>query len=137
LCTDATIPAVIDQEPIDAVIVGADTVLASGDVVNKTGTRSAALAAQEVRIPVFVVAATDKISPDTTPHWEEGPPAAVYDGTADIRVLNPIFDVTPAAWVAGWITEQGIWSRDEVGRQATTHGGWRAWMHASPDSASG
>lgn len=136
LCTDAAIPAVIDQEPIDAVIVGADTVLASGDVVNKTGTRSAALAAQEAGIPVLVVASTDKISPDTAPHREEGPPAAVYGGTADIRVLNPTFDVTPAAWVAGWITEQGTCSRDEVGRWAATHGGWRAWMRASPDNTS-
>ena len=28
---------------------------------------------------------------------------------ADVEVYDPAFDVTPAALIAGWVTEQGVW----------------------------
>ena len=131
LCTDAAISAVIARAAVDAVIVGADAVLASGDVVNKTGTRSAALAAQHAGIPVFVVAASDKISPEEAPHLEDDSPAALYDGEAEVQVLNPTFDVTPAALITHWITEDGAVQREDVGRCAARHARWRMWATSS------
>jgi translation initiation factor 2B subunit (eIF-2B alpha/beta/delta family) len=134
LCTDAALSTVVDREAIEAVIVGADTVLASGDVVNKTGTLSAALAAQHAGIPVFIAAASDKISPEDTPHLEDGSPSAIYTGDADVDVVNPTFDVTPAALITRWITEDGALRREDVARQAAEHGRWRTWMASSEAS---
>lgn len=128
LITDAAIAAMLADASIDAVVVGADTVLRSGDVVNKTGTRGAALAAWQESVPVFVVAATDKITPDAMLHLEEGAPTAVYEGDANVAVRNPTFDVTPAAWVARWITEDGALDQEEVRDRVGQHQQWRQWM---------
>ncbi len=128
LMTDAAIASVLAEAAIDAVLVGADTVLGSGDVVNKTGTRGAALAARQEGIPVLVAASTDKIVPEDTPCPEAGPSSAVYDGDADVAVRNPTFDITPAAWVTHWITEEGALQQGAVRDRAEERRQWRRWM---------
>ncbi|WP_121741845.1 NUDIX domain-containing protein [Natronorubrum halophilum] len=105
--TDAAVAHVLSSEEVDQVVVGADTVLADGSVVNKTGTRTLALAAAREGIPVSVVAATDKLSTREETNLESGARSDVYDGEASIDVLNPTFDVTPADCVTEFITEHG------------------------------
>ncbi|ELY41967.1 NUDIX domain-containing protein [Natronorubrum tibetense] len=105
--TDAAAVHVCSQEGIDRVVVGADTVLQDGSVVNKTGTRALALAAAHEGIPVTVVAATDKLSTREEVNLESGSRSAVYDGDASLDVVNPTFDVTPAACVSEIVTERG------------------------------
>ena len=56
LACDGAAPFLISQHLADAVVVGADRVAANGDVANKIGTYSLALAARAAGIP-FVVAA--------------------------------------------------------------------------------
>ena len=56
LACDGAAPFLISRGMADAVVVGADRVAANGDVANKIGTYSLALAAREAGIP-FVVAA--------------------------------------------------------------------------------
>lgn len=135
VCTDAAMASVLadTDPPIEVVLVGADTVLADGRVVNKTGTRSAALAAIHEDVPVYVVAARDKIATDTTPTIESGPPSAVYDGDADLTAVNPTFDVTPAAHVDGVITEDGLLSTDDIETIATDHRALRNWPDPDRD----
>ncbi|PSQ10366.1 initiation factor 2B [Halobacteriales archaeon QS_5_70_15] len=70
LHTDAAVAHVLATHQVDAVVVGADAVLADGSVVNKTGTRSAALAADREDVPLHAVCAADKISPDEEPRLE-------------------------------------------------------------------
>ncbi|UPW02193.1 NUDIX domain-containing protein [Halorussus gelatinilyticus] len=108
LHTDAATAHVLATEDVDRVVVGADAILPDGRVVNKTGTRGAALAANREGVPVHAVAASDKVRTDDAVHPEEGDPAAVYDGEADVAVLNPTFDATPADAVSGVITERGV-----------------------------
>jgi translation initiation factor 2B subunit (eIF-2B alpha/beta/delta family)/8-oxo-dGTP pyrophosphatase MutT (NUDIX family) len=138
VCTDAAMARLLATDgvdahenaatgPIDCVLVGADTVLPDGRVVNKTGTRTAAIAADRDGVPVYAVAATDKISTDATVHLESGPPEAVYDGTRAIQAANPTFDVTPAEHVAGVITERGVLSADDVGEVADELRDLAAW----------
>ncbi len=122
----ATTPAVA--------LVGADTVLADGSVVNKTGTRLLALAAARVDVPLYVVTARDKIAPEETFRTEFGDDADLYedgcrDGDQDrgFDVLNPIFDRTPADLVAGVITEDGALDTDEIGDVAAEHADFAAW----------
>jgi translation initiation factor 2B subunit (eIF-2B alpha/beta/delta family) len=114
LHTDAAIAHVLATADVDRVVVGADSVLPNGDVVNKTGTRGAALAARDEGVPVFVVAATDKVRTGDDPALEEGDPESVYDGDADLSVLNPTFDVTPGAFVSDYVTERGVLKREDI-----------------------
>ncbi len=114
VCTDAAIAHVLAGGDIDCVLVGADTVLPDGRVVNKVGTRGAAIAADHEDVPVYVVAASDKISTRTTASLESGSPSAVYDGNERIEASNPIFDVTPAGLIDVVITERGALSRADI-----------------------
>ncbi|RZV11775.1 translation initiation factor 2B subunit (eIF-2B alpha/beta/delta family) [Natrinema hispanicum] len=113
--TDAAVAHVLARNDIDQVVVGADTILPDGAVVNKTGTRALAIAAAREGIPVSVVAATDKISTREDVNLESGDRAAVYDGDAAVDVLNPTFDVTPADCVTDVSTERGALKPGAVG----------------------
>ncbi|GAB3689553.1 NUDIX domain-containing protein [Salinarchaeum chitinilyticum] len=112
--TDAAIAHRLTSAGVDAVLVGADTVLPDGSVVNKTGTRGAAIAAAREGIPVYVVGASDKVTTSGGVNLESGHPAAVYDGDAPIDVANPTFDVTPADAIAGIVTERGVLEPGDV-----------------------
>jgi translation initiation factor 2B subunit (eIF-2B alpha/beta/delta family)/8-oxo-dGTP pyrophosphatase MutT (NUDIX family) len=114
VCTDAAIAHMLAGNEVDCVLVGADTVLPDGRVVNKTGTRGTAIAADREDVPLYVAAASDKISTEPTVHPESGPPDAVYDGNAGIEAINPTFDVTPADPIDAVLTERGALSGGEV-----------------------
>ncbi len=105
---------------VDAVVVGADRVCANGDVVNKVGTLSVALAADRFDVPFVVAAPRTTIDMRTATGDEveiEGRPAdaGVYLDAAtlpaDVTVHAPAFDVTPAALVTALITDAGILER--------------------------
>ncbi|UPV76113.1 NUDIX domain-containing protein [Halorussus limi] len=127
LHTDAAISHVLATEDVDALVVGADAVLPDGRVVNKTGTRGAALAANREGVPVYAVAASDKVRTDDAVHLEDGDPEAVYDGDAGIEALNPTFDVTPASAVSEVITERGALDEQGVSAVATELRELSAW----------
>jgi S-methyl-5-thioribose-1-phosphate isomerase len=112
---------------IDMMIVGADRIAANGDVANKIGTLEKAIAAKEYGVPFYVAAPTstfDMNCPDGKhiPIEERSEDEVLYqNGIAsdgrDVRVLvcspgssafNPAFDVTPAKYITGIITEKGI-----------------------------
>jgi methylthioribose-1-phosphate isomerase len=117
---------------VDLVIVGCDRVAANGDVVNKIGTYLKALAAQAHQIAFWVACPISTIDRDTPGGMqveiEERPASeveqmhglvedqgsALYQQIVGVRVvpvgsavLNPAFDITPAALVSGLITERG------------------------------
>ncbi|WP_267642084.1 NUDIX domain-containing protein [Haloarchaeobius amylolyticus] len=114
LVTDAGVAHTMATEDVDAVVVGADTVLPDGTVVNKTGTRAAALAAAHEEIPLYVVCSTDKVSIEATVNLETGRRSAVYDGDAPLSVSNPLFDETPPHLVDSIVTERGDLDAREV-----------------------
>ncbi|MCU4974420.1 initiation factor 2B [Halobacteria archaeon AArc-m2/3/4] len=127
LHTDAAVAHVLACEDIDCVLVGADTVLPDGRVINKTGTRGVAIAAAHEDVPVYVVAADDKVSPHGNVTLESGTGSAVYDGDAPIDVANPTFDVTPVECVDGVLTEDGLSSTDEIEDVAEALGALEDW----------
>ncbi|AGN01505.1 translation initiation factor 2B subunit, eIF-2B alpha/beta/delta family protein [Salinarchaeum sp. Harcht-Bsk1] len=106
--TDAAIAHRLAVADVDAVVVGADAILPDGRVVNKTGTRGAAIAAAREDVPVYVAAATDKVTTREQVNLESGHPSAIYDGDAPLDVANPTFDVTPADAITGIVTERGV-----------------------------
>jgi methylthioribose-1-phosphate isomerase len=118
LITDNMAGYFMAQGRVDLVIVGADRVAANGDVANKIGTYSVAILAKEHGIPFYVAAPLSTIDramasgadiPIEQRHGDE----VRWVGTqriaaADIEVENPAFDVTPARYIQGLITEAGV-----------------------------
>ncbi|HMB91139.1 MAG TPA: hypothetical protein VKP65_09855 [Rhodothermales bacterium] len=114
LVADAAMASVLTEAHVDVVLLGADTVLRTGAVVNKVGTHVAALAAKQQRIPVYIVAAADKVSHADQVPLEQGAASVLYSGEALVEVLNPLFEVTPARFISGIITEFGILAPDDM-----------------------
>ena len=120
---------------VDLCIVGADRIAANGDVANKIGTYEKAVLARENGIPFYVAAPTSTIDPgcasgDEIPieQRDEGELHYAYGRSARneierVRIsprgaaaTNPAFDVTPAKYVTGIVTERGIVKPEDVGR---------------------
>ena len=114
LVADAAVAQVFEQEQADVVLVGADAVLRSGHVVNKVGTLTAASWARHHHVPCYAAAATDKIRTDDAAPLGEADPAALYDGDAPLDRFYPLFEVTPARYFSGLITEEGILAAADV-----------------------
>jgi ribose 1,5-bisphosphate isomerase len=125
LVPDAAFPRLVERA--DVALVGADTVLPDGAVLNKVGTYPLALAAARARIPLYVVCSSDKVSPDDDVAPESGDPAGVYDGDAPVTVECPVFEVTPADLVDGVLTEDGLLDGAEVTTVAAEHRALADW----------
>lgn len=126
LTSDAALASQLAAWDAEAVIVGADTVLADGRVVNKVGTRGLALAAVYEGVPCYVVTAADKVSTGTEVEIEASPDP-LYRGDAPITVANPLFDVTPADLVDGICTEEGVLDTEAVPSVADRHRANQDW----------
>ncbi len=103
---------------IQAVVVGADRIAANGDAANKIGTYNVAILAKEHGIPFYVAApwstidlATktgDDIPIEERPHVEVTHPGGKQLTPNGVGICNPAFDVTPAKYITGIITERGV-----------------------------
>lgn len=113
---------------VDMCIVGTDRTTASGDVCNKVGTYLKALAARDNDVPFYVALPHTTIDWETTDGLKDIPieirsPTEVTHisgktdrGTLEVVQLTPdgvdalniAFDVTPARYVTGLITERGV-----------------------------
>ncbi|MCE2510194.1 MAG: translation initiation factor eIF-2B [Alphaproteobacteria bacterium] len=96
-------------ERADACLVGADTVLENGDVLNKAGTYPLALAAVDAGVPFFVCAEGFKWMPDgSAPALEAMDPAELgVPAFPHVRVENIYFDRTPARLITAYFNEKG------------------------------
>jgi len=114
LVCDGAAPFLISQGLVDAVVVGADRIAANGDVANKIGTYSLALAAREAGIP-FLVAAPESTIDEATEAGAAIPleqradeEVTVPAAPAGTRALNFAFDITPAGLVSAVVTERRL-----------------------------
>jgi len=106
LLTEAQV--MLAMEKADFVLLGADTVLDSGDVINKVGSAMLALAAQTLNKPVWVVATTLKVARRPLPEipQEENPTEEVWaTPPAGVTVANLYFDCVAAALITSVWTE--------------------------------
>jgi len=87
----------------DAVIVGADSILADGSIVNKAGTKDIARTAHQSTIPVYVAAERSKFD--------------IMQFLGQPIQTNELFDLTPSAYISSIITEQGGVKPSDVGNQ--------------------
>lgn len=127
-CVQAGIPATLITDNmaahmmrlgrIQVCFVGADRIAANGDAANKIGTYGVAVLAREHGIPFYVVAPSstvdlsissgDEIEIEERRHDEVTHMGGVRIAPEGIGVANPAFDVTPAKYITGIITEMGI-----------------------------
>ncbi len=106
------------KDSVDMVIVGADRIARNGDFANKIGTYEKAVLAKENSVPFYVAAPIStfdlKIKNGDAIPIEERPEDEVLRvnecrvAPQGSRALNPAFDVTPARYVKGFMTERGI-----------------------------
>jgi len=119
LITDSTAAFLMKQKKIDLVVVGADRIAANGDVANKIGTYSLALAANYHNVPFYVAAPFTTIDPETASGdripIEERNASEVTEGfgkrtaPAGTKVYSPAFDVTAASLIRAIITDRGVY----------------------------
>lgn len=114
------------KREIDVVIVGADRIAKNGDFANKIGTYEKAVLAKENDIPFYVAAPASTIdlsceSGEKIPIEERDENEVHFIGKERItpegaKAKNPAFDVTPAKFVTGIITEKGIFKPEEIAK---------------------
>jgi methylthioribose-1-phosphate isomerase len=118
---DGAVASVMRTGAIALCLVGADRIAANGDVANKIGTYSIALAAQHHGLPFYVAAPTSTLDPsllngDLIPIEHRPPDELQRQGDTRLtpdhaRVDNPAFDVTPAEMITAIVTDQGVFRR--------------------------
>lgn len=118
LITDSAAASRMLAGGIGWVIVGSDRIAANGDVANKIGTYSLAVAAKHHGVRVMVAAPTSTIdmsaaSGEAIPIESRDPEEVLMCGgkrlgAAGVDAWNPVFDVTPAALVDVIVTEKGV-----------------------------
>ena len=127
IIADNTGGILMQRGDVDICIVGTDRTLSTGDVCNKIGTYLKALAAYDNNVPFYVALPSSTIDWDIKnfkdiPIEERNPEELSHiegiDENNDLKkvliypkksnVLNLAFDVTPAKYVTGLITEKGI-----------------------------
>ena len=127
IIADNTGGILMQRGEVDMCIVGTDRTLSNGDVCNKIGTYLKALAAHDNNVPFYVALPSSTIDweikdvkdiPIEERNSEELSHIEGVDENNEIKkvliypekskVLNLAFDVTPAKYVTGLITEKGI-----------------------------
>ncbi len=118
LITDNMAGHLMQKGAISKAIVGADRIARNGDTANKIGTYTVAVLAKEHGLPFYVAAPTQTIDMSLG----KGSEIPIEERSArevrefgghcvtvpHVKVENPAFDVTPAAYISGIITEKGI-----------------------------
>ncbi len=124
LITDNSAGAILRKGEIQLAIVGTDRTVANGDVANKIGTYSLAVLCKENGVPFYVAAPTSSIdfeipTGDLIPIEERGSEEVTHIFEAHIapegvKVRNIAFDVTPAKYITGIITEKGVFRPEDL-----------------------
>src|SRR5919106_1536562 len=106
---DSAAGAMMAGGEVNAVLTGADRIAANGDTANKIGTYALAVLAAHHGIPLYVVAPSSTLDPQTL--TGAGIPIeerAASEVSSRFPARNPAFDVTPAALIAAIVTEHGV-----------------------------
>ena len=134
IIADNTGGILMQRGEVDMCIVGTDRTLSTGDVANKIGTYLKALAANDNNVPFYVALPSSTIdwnikdfkdipieerSSDELSHVEgldennKVKKVLIYPKKS--KALNLAFDITPAKYITGLITEKGVCEASEQG----------------------
>jgi len=134
IIADNTGGILMQKGEVDMCIVGTDRTLANGDVCNKIGTYLKALAAKDNNVPFYVALPSSTIDWDIKNYKdipieernseelshiegldENGNVKKIQIYPKKSKSMNLAFDVTPAKYVTGLITEKGVCEASEKG----------------------
>ena len=134
IVSDNTGGILMQRGEVDMCIVGTDRTLSTGDVANKIGTYLKALAAHDNNVPFYVALPSSTIDwnikdfkeiPIEERNSEELSHIEGIDEKGNIKKvqiypkksksMNLAFDITPAKYVTGLITEKGVCEASEKG----------------------
>ena len=134
IIADNTGGILMQRGQVDMCIVGTDRTLANGDVCNKIGTYLKALAANDNNIPFYVALPSSTIDWDIKNYKdipieernseelshiegldENGNVKKIQIYPKKSKAMNLAFDVTPAKYITGLITEKGVCEASEKG----------------------
>ena len=134
IIADNTGGILMQRGEVDMCIVGTDRTIATGDVANKIGTYLKALAAHDNNVPFYVALSSSTIDWETKDfkdipieerNSEELSHVEGLDENNNVKkvliypkkskAMNLAFDVTPAKYVTGLITEKGVCEASEKG----------------------
>jgi len=134
IIADNTGGILMQRGEVDMCIVGTDRTLSTGDVANKIGTYLKALAAKDNNVPFYVALPSSTIDwkiedfkdiPIEERNSEELSHVEGLDENNNVKkvliypkkskVMNLAFDVTPAKYVTGLITEKGVCEASKEG----------------------
>jgi len=128
LIVDSAVGITMSNGMVNKVIVGADRITRTA-VINKIGTFMIALAAKHHGIPFYSAAPTstlDLAGKTTSTSIEERDPREVTEIRGEriaprgVKVFNPAFDSTPLELVTAVITDQGIFSPEQIQNMTLT-----------------
>jgi len=117
LLTDSMAGALLASGRVTTVVAGADRVANNGDTANKIGTYTLAVLAKHHKVPFYIampMSTLDRQCPDGghIPIEERPAEELLPAGLEGVQVWNPAFDVTPANLITGWVSEEGVWTKD-------------------------
>ena len=134
IIADNTGGILMQRGQVDMCIVGTDRTLSNGDVCNKIGTYLKALAAKDNSVPFYVALPSSTIDWNIKDHKEipieerDSEELSHVEGLDEdnklkkvliypqkSKAMNLAFDVTPAKYVTGLITEKGVCEASEKG----------------------
>ena len=134
IIADNTGGILMQKGEVDMCIVGTDRTLANGDVCNKIGTYLKALAAHDNKVPFYVALPSSTIDWDIKNYKdipieernseelshiegldENGKVKKIQIYPKKSKSMNLAFDVTPAKYITGLITEEGVCEASENG----------------------
>ena len=127
LITDNAGGLLMQKGMVDIVITGSDRTALNGDAANKIGTYLKALAAYDNNVPFYIALPTSTIDISIedgvrdipveqreaaevlyTEGWSNDALVTVLTAPEGTRVSNYGFDITPARYISGLITEKGV-----------------------------
>ena len=134
IIADNTGGILMQRGEVDMCIVGTDRTLANGDVCNKVGTYLKALAAYDNNIPFYVALPSSTIDLNIKDYKdipieernseelshiegldEQGKVQKIQIYPKNSKAMNLAFDVTPAKYITGLITEKGVCEASKKG----------------------
>jgi methylthioribose-1-phosphate isomerase len=118
LIPDSAVGTLMRQAKVDVVLVGVDRICANGDFANKIGTYGLAVLARHHGVPFYAAGPWSSVDPALA----DGDLIPIEQRSADevttiagrpiappgVVALNYAFDVTPARYVTGYVTDRGI-----------------------------
>ena len=123
MVVDSAMRWVLKNKAVDMIITGADAITSEGTVLNKIGSRLLALASAESHVPYYIATPLLKYDAETVvgnlTKIEFREPEEIWPEAegrpANLQFQNPAFETISHEYIAGLITEMGIFAPELIG----------------------